>query len=84
APALSDGDETLLAALKQLRLRLAKERRVAAYLIFSDKSLADMAERRPRTRDEFAEVHGVGAAKLKDFAKIFIDAIRAHEGGLDS
>jgi ATP-dependent DNA helicase RecQ len=79
AAPLSDGDETLLAALKQLRLRLAKERRVAAYLIFSDKSLSDMAERRPRTRDEFAEVNGVGAAKLKDFAKIFIDAIRAHE-----
>ena len=52
---------------------------MAAYLIFSDKSLSDMAERRPRTRDEFAEVHGVGAAKLKDFAILFLDLIRAHE-----
>jgi ATP-dependent DNA helicase RecQ len=79
AAPLSDIDESLLASLKQLRLRLAKERRVAAYLIFSDRSLADMAERKPATRDEFAEVHGVGAAKLKSFAGIFIDAIKAHE-----
>ena len=37
-----------------------------------------MAERRPRTRAEFAEVHGVGAAKLKEFAGIFLSAIANH------
>ena len=34
---------------------------------------------RPRTVDEFAEVNGVGASKLKDFAARFLGAIRAHE-----
>jgi ATP-dependent DNA helicase RecQ len=70
-----EGDPALLAALKSLRMKLAKERQVPAYVIFSDRSLIDMAERRPRDLDEFAQVHGVGAAKLKDFGAEFVDAI---------
>jgi ATP-dependent DNA helicase RecQ len=65
----------LLATLKVVRLRLARERDVPAYVIFSDRTLIDMAERRPRTMDEFAAVNGVGAAKLKDFGRVFVDAI---------
>ena len=49
--ALLSGDDTsLLASLKNLRLRLAKQRRVPAYVIFSDKTLLDMAQRRPQKR----------------------------------
>ncbi|MDD9918883.1 MAG: DNA helicase RecQ, partial [Rhodospirillaceae bacterium] len=47
-PELDDADDALLAALKNLRLRLAKERGVPAYVVFSDRSLIDMAQRRPR------------------------------------
>src|SRR5258708_2874670 len=54
-------DPSLLPALKTLRLRLAKERRVPAYVIFSDRTLIDMAARQPRDLNAFAEVHGVGA-----------------------
>ncbi len=73
-----EADQPLLASLKALRLRLARERRVPPYVIFSDRSLIDMAQRRPRNESEFGEVHGVGAAKLKDFAAIFLGAIGAH------
>lgn len=79
AAGLTDAETTLLDALKQLRLRLAKQRRVAAYVIFSDRSLIDMAARKPQTADEFAEVHGVGAAKLKAFAGVFMAAIQKHQ-----
>jgi ATP-dependent DNA helicase RecQ len=65
----------LLQELKALRLDLAKERGVPAYVIFSDRTLVDMADKRPRTKDEFADVFGVGAAKLRDFAGIFLVAI---------
>jgi ATP-dependent DNA helicase RecQ len=71
------GDPDLLAALKTLRMQLAREKRVPAYVIFSDRSLIDMAEKRPRDLDDFAQVHGVGAAKLKDFGKVFLAAIAA-------
>jgi ATP-dependent DNA helicase RecQ len=74
-------DPSLLPALKTLRLRLAKERRVPAYVIFSDRTLIDMAARQPRDLNAFAEVHGVGAAKLRDFGKIFLEAIAAHQAG---
>jgi len=71
-------DASLLATLKSLRLRLAKERQVPAYVVFSDRTLIDMAERRPRDLDAFAEVNGVGGAKLKEFGAIFLKAIAAH------
>ncbi|MBZ9893015.1 DNA helicase RecQ [Mesorhizobium sp. BR1-1-6] len=71
-------DASLLGALKALRLRLAKERQVPAYVVFSDRTLIDMAERRPRDLDAFAEVNGVGAAKLREFGEIFLAAIAGH------
>ena len=74
-PALSAGDEALLTRLKRLRLRLAKERGVPAFAVFTDRSLIEMARKRPRSREDFAEIHGVGAAKLKTFADIFLAEI---------
>ena len=71
-------DPLLLDAFKSLRLRLAKERQVPAYVIFSDRTLADMAQRRPHDLDSFAEVNGVGAAKLRDFGTLFLGIIAAH------
>jgi ATP-dependent DNA helicase RecQ len=72
---LADADAALLAALKELRLTLAKARGVPAYVVFGDRSLIDMARRRPSSRDDFAEVFGVGDAKVRDFAKPFLEAI---------
>ncbi|MET3522509.1 ATP-dependent DNA helicase RecQ [Mesorhizobium abyssinicae] len=71
-------DAALLATLKTLRLRLAKERQVPAYVVFSDRTLIDMADRRPRDLDAFAEVNGVGEAKLREFGEIFLEAIAGH------
>jgi ATP-dependent DNA helicase RecQ len=79
AATVTPEESSLLAALKKLRLAIAKERQVPAYLIFSDRSLLDMARRCPRTVREFAEVNGVGASKLKDFADRFLSAIQSHD-----
>ena len=70
----------LLDALKQLRRRLAEARSVPSYVIFSDRSLEDMARRRPLTREAFAAVHGVGAAKLRNLAEPFLAAISGYAG----
>lgn len=72
---LSEAGTELLNALRALRLSIAKERGVPAYVVFADRTLVDMARRKPATTDEFAEVHGVGAAKLRDFAEPFLTAI---------
>jgi len=76
AAASDDADAPLLAALKDLRLRLAKKRRVPAYAIFPDRTLLDMVQRRPQTMTEFAEVNGVGAKKLQEFGAVFLKAVR--------
>ena len=73
--ALTGDQAALLAVLKALRLELARERGVPAYVVFHDRSLIDMARRRPRTIEEFAEINGVGAAKLERFAEPFLTAI---------
>ncbi|MEX2643921.1 MAG: DNA helicase RecQ [Acetobacterales bacterium] len=74
---LTPEQSALLAELRRLRLRLAQERGVPAYVIFTDRSLHDMAQRAPRTPQEFAAVHGVGAAKLRDLAAPFLEVIAA-------
>lgn len=73
---LNAADEGLLGHLKQVRMKLARERGVPAYVIFPDRALHDMAIKKPMTLDAFADVHGVGQTKLKDFASVFMDAIR--------
>ena len=77
--ALSEADARLLERLKELRLNIARERGVPAYVVFHDRSLQDMARRRPGTHDAFAQVHGVGAAKLAKFAEPFVALIAGHD-----
>ncbi len=78
--ALTAGQTALLAALKKLRLSIASQRQVPAYVIFPDKTLLEMAVSTPRTLPEFAMVSGVGASKLRDFGRAFVEAISAHAG----
>jgi ATP-dependent DNA helicase RecQ len=81
AAALADGgagDAELFEALRQRRSALAKEQRVAAYVVFADKTLIDMARRKPATAAEMGAVHGVGEAKLRQYGEIFLDVIRQH------
>ena len=77
-----DKDAKLLEDLRALRLDLAQERGVPAYVIFPDRSLIDMVERRPNTPEEFSEINGVGAVKLRQFATAFLAVInkRGAEG----
>ena len=66
----------LLGNLKALRKRLAMERSVQAYLIFTDKSLVEMCRMLPLTREEFARIYGVGQRKLELHYEAFTDEIR--------
>ncbi len=68
-------DEALLERLRALRRKLADDRDVPAYLIFSDASLREMARSYPTTSSEFRRVPGVGEQKLRDFAAPFLAEI---------
>ena len=58
---------------------LARARAVPAYVVFSDKTLSDMAMIKPRDRAQFAACYGVGQKKLAEFADIFLAVIARHE-----
>lgn len=72
---LDEGAERVLAALKRKRHELAREEGLPAYMIFPDRTLIDMAERRPVTLDEMRAIHGVGERKLADYGEAFLEAL---------
>ena len=74
---LDENGQALLHKLKALRMRLAKERKVPAYVIFPDRTLFELAARRPTDRLAFSQVHGVGARKLERFADMFLAEINS-------
>ena len=65
----------LLATLRELRLEIAKEQNVPAFVIFADSTLLDMCIKLPATRDEFLDVSGVGQVKLERYGDRFLNAI---------
>ncbi|MEP3300250.1 MAG: DNA helicase RecQ [Pseudoruegeria sp.] len=72
---VSEEDAPLLSALKAKRRGLAEAARVPAYVIFNDRTLIEMAEQRPTSRDEMAGITGVGAKKLEKFGDDFLRVI---------
>ncbi len=72
---VSDEDAPLLSALKAKRRAYAEAQRVPAYIIFNDKTLIEMAEKRPDTIDAFARISGVGAKKLETYGQGFLEVI---------
>jgi ATP-dependent DNA helicase RecQ len=74
----SDYDEVLFDELRGLRKRIADERGVPAYIVFSDVSLRQMARYYPINDAEFARISGVGEKKLTDFGKAFLESIASY------
>ncbi|KAB2886837.1 MAG: DNA helicase RecQ [Albidovulum sp.] len=72
---VSEEDAPLLSALKAKRRALAEAARLPAYVIFTDRTLIEMAERRPRTLDDMAHISGVGAKKLESYGAAFLEVI---------
>ncbi len=72
---VSEDDETLLAQLKAKRRELAQAARAPAYIVFSDKTLIEMATGKPATLDDFSRLSGVGAKKLEKYGAAFLAVI---------
>jgi ATP-dependent DNA helicase RecQ len=73
---VSEDDAPLLAALKARRRAFAEAARVPAYVVFTDRTLIEMAETRPQTLDDMARISGVGATKLDRYGAAFLEVIR--------
>jgi ATP-dependent DNA helicase RecQ len=70
--------DPLFDVLRETRRRLASEAGVPPYVIFHDSTLREIAERKPQTLRELAEVQGVGAAKLERYGKAMLAALADH------
>lgn len=69
-------DDKLFEILKTLRKKIAKEKNLPPYVIFQDPSLEEMATTYPTTKDELAQVNGVGMGKVNKFGREFIETIK--------
>lgn len=72
---VNDEDAPLLSALKAKRRGLAEAAKVPAYIIFTDRTLIEMAETRPANLDQMAGVSGIGAKKLESYGAAFLEVI---------
>jgi ATP-dependent DNA helicase RecQ len=71
-------DEELFERLRRLRKRLADERAVPPYIVFSDVALRQMARDYPSNERDFLRISGVGEKKLREFGTVFLSEIAAH------
>lgn len=75
AALVSEEDEPLLAALKAKRRELAEAARLPAYAVFPDRTLNEMASRRPADLDAMMAISGVGEKKLEKYGRTFLEVI---------
>lgn len=70
--------EDLLLKLKAERLIIARSEKRFAYVVFTDKTLIDMAARCPKNKEEMLEVNGVGEVKYAKYGERFLKVIQDH------
>lgn len=80
ADGLDEGTAGLFEHLRKLRLQIAREEGVAAYIIFTDRTLIAMARERPLDLDGMRSIEGVGERKLAQYGEAFLEAIAEFAG----
>jgi ATP-dependent DNA helicase RecQ len=77
-PKKQAANDGLFEILRALRRTLADENNVPAYVVFSDRTLLEMADVKPRDTIEMLGVSGVGEHKMKQYGKRFLEEIRRY------
>ena len=77
----SPDDKRLFEALREKRRAIAQEKNLPAYVIFHDRSLAEMARLRPSSLAAMRSIYGVGEAKLERYGSLFLEVIRERGAG---
>jgi ATP-dependent DNA helicase RecQ len=73
----SPADAHLLDRLRALRTSIAREERVPAYVVFADRTLMEMAVRRPKSPFALGEIRGVGPMKIDKYGERFLALVRS-------
>jgi ATP-dependent DNA helicase RecQ len=80
AVGLAPGDEPLLQHLRAVRGAIARGEGVAAFMVFPDRTLIEMAKLRPLDLAALRLVHGVGERKIAAYGPAFVNAVRGFLG----
>lgn len=75
---LTSSGYKLFERLKKLRLEIAREESMPPYIIFSDKTLIDMAAKKPSSKPEMLDVSGVGENKFAKYGERFLEVIEEY------
>ncbi|MEW8185015.1 MAG: DNA helicase RecQ [Candidatus Thiodiazotropha endolucinida] len=78
---ISNRNQAIWQALRNLRLELAQTQGVPAYVIFHDATLIEMAEKRPRDKQQLALISGVGDHKLERYGDAFLSLLNSNLEG---
>lgn len=70
-------NDPLFTSLKNLRKEISQKENVAPYIIFSDLTLTEMAEKKPKNRWEMLKIRGVGNQKFKNYGSQFLKVINS-------
>jgi len=70
---VQDVDDAIFERFRELRRSIADESKVPAYIVFSDKTLVDFANKLPLTKEEALEVNGVGEVKFERYGEQFLE-----------
>ncbi|OTN76811.1 ATP-dependent DNA helicase RecQ [Enterococcus sp. 8G7_MSG3316] len=73
-------DDALFDQLRALRLSLAQEQNLPPYVVFSDKTLRELAEIQPKSPIEFLQIKGVGQNKLDKYGDAFLGLLAEYRG----
>lgn len=74
-------DEIFFQQLKELRKEIAQQEHVPPFVVFSDRSLQEMATYFPTTQQAFIKINGVGPIKWVKYGQLFLQAIQAYQEG---
>jgi ATP-dependent DNA helicase RecQ len=72
---LPDASVPLWDKLRRLRLAIAKELNVPPFVVFHDRTLAEMVTQRPVTHSDLLRIHGVGENKARKFGQQFLEVL---------
>ena len=79
-------EEVLVSQLKRLRIQLARQENVPAYVIFSDATLHELATYLPQTLEDLSRISGFGEVKIEKYGTQFLEVVQdyMHQNNLES
>ncbi len=70
-----DYDVDMYDKLRDLRTQIASSKGIPPYIVFSDKTLKDLSNKQPQSKEEMLEVHGIGEVKFERYGREFLEVL---------